>query len=418
MAEDVSALQQALVDELKSKGLIQSACVEAAFRAVPRHLFVPDAPLDQVYRDTVIVTKKLDGVPVSSCSQPAMVAVMLEQLGLEPGHRVLEIGAGTGYNAALMAQIVGNAGQVITMDIDEDLIASAREHLSAAGFDRVQVVCADGWQGYPEAAPYDRIILTVGVWDVSPAWSQQLKSGGRLLMPLAIKAGAQKSVAFEQANGYLVSRSLKECGFMMMRGESTPDIQPKTIPLGPEPGLALGLSEPRAVDRDAVYGWLTGPARDWPAGVHVTLHELWSGVNLWLILHDEGDDCSLTAWGEMAERGIVPCLVGDTAAEKWCATGGVLTDQGLALLTRLPDPSPSLSRLREQASFDLYVRSYGPDDTPTQRLIERVKAWDSAGRPSSTGLRIRAYPPELKYNPLPGEFVVVRPWTQLVLNWS
>src|SRR2546428_12794983 len=98
---------QALVDSLKASGCIRTPLVEAAFRAVPRHLFLPGTPLDLVYSDEAIPTKRFDGATVSSSSQPAIMAFMLEQLQLEPGHRVLEVGAGTGYNAALMGHIVG-----------------------------------------------------------------------------------------------------------------------------------------------------------------------------------------------------------------------------------------------------------------------------------------------------------------------
>src|SRR5574339_136221 len=126
------ALNQALADELKSRGWIQTPDVEGAFRAVLRHYFLPGRPLEEVYSDHVIPTKQdPEGQWISSSSQPAIMAIMLEQLGLEPGHRVLEIGAGTGYNAALMAHIVGETGQVVTVDIDDDLVESAREHLTA-----------------------------------------------------------------------------------------------------------------------------------------------------------------------------------------------------------------------------------------------------------------------------------------------
>jgi protein-L-isoaspartate(D-aspartate) O-methyltransferase len=106
----VSTLHQALVDRLKCAGYIHTPAVEAAFRAVPRHLFLPAVAPDTVYTDEAIPTKRLDGKAVSSSSQPAIMAIMLEQLDLHPGHRVLEIGAGTGYNAALMAHIVGDSG--------------------------------------------------------------------------------------------------------------------------------------------------------------------------------------------------------------------------------------------------------------------------------------------------------------------
>src|SRR5438093_1439548 len=152
-------LHQAFVDQLKSKGVLAAQGIEAAFRAVPRHLFLPDVEPEKVYCDDAIITKYADGMVISSSSQPSLMAIMLEQLQLEPGHRVLEIGAGTGYNAALMAHIVGNSGQVVTIDIDEELVASARRHLSAAGLSRVEVVRGDGALGCPDEAPYDRIIL-------------------------------------------------------------------------------------------------------------------------------------------------------------------------------------------------------------------------------------------------------------------
>ena len=148
----VIAQNQALVEELKDKGYIHSPRIEAAFRTVLRHHFLPGTPLDEVYSDRAISAKQDEqGQWISSSSQPAIMAIMLEQLGLEPGHNVLEIGAGTGYNAALMAQIVGEAGRVVSVEIEEDLAETAREHLATAGFERVQVICADGGYGYPDA---------------------------------------------------------------------------------------------------------------------------------------------------------------------------------------------------------------------------------------------------------------------------
>src|SRR5262249_24367255 len=124
---------QALVEELKRAGHLGSPAMERAFREVPRHLFLPGVPPEEVYRDRWIATKTVDGEGVSSSSQPQIMAIMLEQLGLEPGHRVLEI-------AARMAEIVGATGAVTTVDIDQDLVDGVRAHLAAAGLERVRVV--------------------------------------------------------------------------------------------------------------------------------------------------------------------------------------------------------------------------------------------------------------------------------------
>src|SRR3990172_6826810 len=128
-AEHAPLFDQRVVDLLKRTGSIRSARVEAAFRARPRRLFVPFAPLDEFYGDEPVITHLQDGVAVSSNSQPSVVAEMLDLLALEPGMRVLEIGAGTGWNAALMRHIVGEQGSVVTVDIDPDAAAGALRNL-------------------------------------------------------------------------------------------------------------------------------------------------------------------------------------------------------------------------------------------------------------------------------------------------
>jgi protein-L-isoaspartate(D-aspartate) O-methyltransferase len=167
------------------------------------------------------------------------MATMLEQLEVQAGHHILEIGAGTGNNAALLATLAGEEGQVVTIDIDNDLVTAAQEHLKMAGFHQVRVVCGDGAFGYREAAPYDRIILTVGSWDIAPAWIDQLKPGGRLLLPLVVQGNVQQLVAFERTDTHLLSVSMRSGGFMPLRGVGA---GPHTyMSLGPTPGLNLAL---------------------------------------------------------------------------------------------------------------------------------------------------------------------------------
>lgn len=177
-------LRDKLVNELVAQHVIQTKEVEAAFREVPRHLFAPEAPLEKAYAQTHLATKRDDhGITISSVSAPEIQATMLEQAGLRPGHRCLEIGSG-GYNAALMASLVGENGEVTTIDIDGDVTDRALACLKNAGYPRVNVVRTDGEDGCAEHAPYDRTIVTVGSWDIPPAWVEQLADGGTITVPL------------------------------------------------------------------------------------------------------------------------------------------------------------------------------------------------------------------------------------------
>ena len=115
--------------------------------------FLPDLPVAEAYADEAVAVQRIDGIATSSASQPSMMAIMLEQLAARPGDRVLEIGAGTGYNAALLSRIVGATGAVTSVDIDAELIDSAARHLAAAGVGGVELVCADGALGYPPGPP-------------------------------------------------------------------------------------------------------------------------------------------------------------------------------------------------------------------------------------------------------------------------
>ncbi len=415
-ANGIAGLHEAFVENLISTGCIRSTNVEEAFRAVPRHLFLPGVALERVYSDNAIITKRTDGKIVSSSSQPAIMAIMLEELNPQPGHRVLEIGAGTGYNAALMGHLVGDSGLVVTVDIDEDLVESAREHLGAAGLDRVSVVCRDGGLGYADRAPYDRIILTVGAWDIVPAWWKQLKLGGRLLLPLEVRGGVQKSVAFDQTGDYLESVSVKDCGFMTLRGAFAKPQDP--ISLGPEPGLSISVDYGIKVDGDAVFGLLSEPSTDRSTGIDASPGEVvLGGLALWLSLREPGF-CHLWAQGQIADRSIVPCLWEYSLEGRVCWTIGLLGDEGLCVFVPPPKQNSSSEQLDGSQTFELFVRSFGPGTELARRLVEQARAWDAAGRPSSNGLRMRAYPKDTDYVPSTDEFVVRKRWTQLVLDWE
>jgi len=193
-----------------------------AFQQVPRHIFLPDTPAAVAYTDDAIATRfdEIDGarVAISSSSQPSMMALMLKDLDLRRGMRVLEIGTGTGYNAALLAAIAGE-DNVTSIDLDREIVEAAGANLDRAGVTDVDLHTADGWQGWASRAPYDRIIITVGVPDIADAWVDQLVDGGVIVMPLSVQC-AEFSIAFRKEGDRLKSTSIRDCKFMDLRGEN------------------------------------------------------------------------------------------------------------------------------------------------------------------------------------------------------
>ncbi len=209
MKSRISASVDRLVSELESSGALRSDAVRRAFRRVERHRFVtrwyrcsidghrvawspesidPQAPdaesLRSIYSDLPLVTRVDGASPISSSTSPRLMASMLEALDLRPGMRVLEIGTGTGYNAALLAEILGDARSVYTVDLRDDVVDDARASLREEGYGDVRVASRDGYWGFEEGAPFDRIVATVGCADTSPHWFEQLAADGRLLIPL------------------------------------------------------------------------------------------------------------------------------------------------------------------------------------------------------------------------------------------
>jgi protein-L-isoaspartate(D-aspartate) O-methyltransferase len=211
-------LRARMVDRILARKPL-SAEVEAALRHVQRHRYIPETSTTDAYDDKAVITHTFpDGTHLSCASEPVIVAAMLNALHVRPGHRILEIGAGTGYNAALLATLTGPDGRVTTLDINTDVTTNARRNLDTTGFNQVQVLTRDGDEGAAEQAPFDRIIVTVGAWDIPSSWWNQLAPGARLVVPLRWR-GTTRAVAFVKRDDHWQSDWMMLCGFVPMLGQ-------------------------------------------------------------------------------------------------------------------------------------------------------------------------------------------------------
>jgi protein-L-isoaspartate(D-aspartate) O-methyltransferase len=349
-------LRSALTDLLVTQGVIRDERVEAAFRAVPRHVFVPLVPLEIAYTDDVVLMKRDEaGVAISSVSQPTVVAMMLEQADIRPGHRVLEIGSG-GYNAALLKELVGPDGSVTTIDIDPDVVDRARASLAEAGYPEVRVVWTDGEFGSPESAPYDRIVVTVTAWDIAPAWIDQLGADGRIVVPLRVR-GQTRSIAFDLEDGILRSRSMTLCGFVAMQGAGA-NFE-RVVPIHGDK-VGLSIDEDQSIDAAALDGVLRQPrARAWSA-VLMNREEPVSDLDLWLASTLPGY-CVLTAGRSARKKGLV------SPTPSWGASA-IVAGGTLAYVTSRATADPDF--------VELGAIGHGPDAADlVERLTAQIQFW-------------------------------------------
>lgn len=301
----------------------------SAFRKVPRHLFLPDVDLDRVYNGSAIPTRYNEkGDPISSSSEVAIMALMLDALRLERGQRVLEIGAGTGYNAAILAELV-DVDNVVTVELDPEIAEEARAHLRAAGYDRLRVETVDGWMGWSDCAPYGRIELTAATSDISPHWLDQLEDGGILVAPLLLRPNAQALVAFRKRGETLESVSVFPGGFMALRGVGGTSFQAHEV--GP-----WRITSSRALDDEHLLALL----QETPS-LELAEPASWSDLAM-LAIADE-NSLTLSRKGSPAfSNGIVAEDGRSLALVEW--TGGVLSPRLLVISYGGPEALEQLRR--------------------------------------------------------------------------
>jgi protein-L-isoaspartate(D-aspartate) O-methyltransferase len=341
-----------MVDRMIAQGSLWTRNLIAAFRATPRHHFIdhiflfqenqgwreiaiPARPslndLKLIYADRALTTRlgPAQGgnslTPISSSSQPSLMAQMLEDLWVTTGDRVLEIGAGTGYNAALMAYVAG-PGRVLSLDVDRQVLAEAHKHLQLFADRDVVLQHADGRQVLPNHERWDRIIVTAATPDMEPAWIEQLKERGTLVVPIDFAPGLAFVVRGTVRQGTYEGKITRAAYFMPLRKEEESGDRLEKGPTvasglrARKPPWLRGPETPRSrssfsnlVQSLAFYGWLKGLKAAYqtlPGGqVAYALHDAtasrtcWINTQAWFAEDELGMDLGRRLWRCFLEAG-------------------------------------------------------------------------------------------------------------------
>ncbi|GAA4441558.1 protein-L-isoaspartate O-methyltransferase family protein [Phytohabitans houttuyneae] len=351
-----ASLRRRFADELWREGAITRPEVAEAFATVPREVFVAEgfhgrdgtwvAPgdegfLDAVYANDVLVTKIQDGRATSSSSQPSLMAAMIEALDLWPGARVLEVGAGTGYNAALMTAA---GARVTTVDVQPDVVARAATALAATS-STVDLQLGDGYEGWLAGDPYDRVIVTVGVAGASPRWLDQLVPGGFVLAPIRHAGHHPVLRIARDGAGAVHARGVCPAGFMSAAGPLSA-LYRGAHPLGTGPLLPPSVRHPARFDP--------------PLDVF-RYHDMWFAFGAWdarttyaqppdhaadggcALLDETADGGGATIWPDGAVGGSGPHaeMYAEHASaliDRWLASGSPAVPAWQAAMTLDGDP--------------------------------------------------------------------------------
>lgn len=286
LEQQAATLRARLVDELTAAGAIRDPAWRQTFLTVPRHRFVPafllrtpeghhrvDATsdpqrwLEGVYRNASLTVAQVDGVATSSSTEPALMATMLDALDLHNGHHVLEIGTGTGYNAALLSERLSDK-HVTSVEVDPSHASSARATLASLGY-HPAVIAGDGLAGYPTNAPYDRIIATCSTTHLPPTWQNQTRPGGIILANLGYGLAKLHRHHDGSASGQFLTTT---AAFIDARPAGTPAPLPvpESIALATShDGVQRPVSAPPVLDSNSF--WFTAKLL-LPTVAHLTLH--------------------------------------------------------------------------------------------------------------------------------------------------
>lgn len=397
------SLRDGMIAEITNAGYTLTPKVERALRTVERHVFVPDAAPEDAYANNIVVTKRdTDGQVLSCVSAPTVVALQLGQLDVRPGHRVLEIGAGTGYNAALLAHLTGPGGHVTAIDVDTDIVDHARDRLDAAEVRNAEVVLGDGALGHPAGAPYDRIIATVGAYEIPAPWLDQLTPGGRLVVPMRLRGSISRSIAFEHDGGRWRSVDHQMCGFIPLRGIG--DDPRRKIPLTTDQTVILQLNQEHTIDPAGLMEIFDRPRHEAWTGVTYGPMQSVEGLYLWLTCVLATGLCSMRVDQTAVDAGLVQPMFG------WGAMA-VPADDGIAYLTwRTIGHTEDGGKIVEVG-----VIGHGTTGAElVDRIAAEIRTWDAHHRSRTCWFELAPTGTEI---PAADRFILGRPHQPVAISW-
>jgi protein-L-isoaspartate(D-aspartate) O-methyltransferase len=368
-----------------------SQATQKAYLATPRHQFVrrerrwgvkdwTDVNVDNLeehlatlYSDRALVLfgDDDDDVP-STISQPSFVLRMLDMLQLEQGQKVFELGGGSGWNAALMGQLVGSQGCVYSLELLPEMAHAAAATIDALGIKNVKVIEGDGGEGYAAGAPYDRAIFTAGAYDLPHPFFEQIKEGGLFLVVIKNEGGGDTLFLLRKEHEYFESMDSMPCGFVQMRGK-------------------YQLDSLKPVQIEALPEW--SELKNKP----VNTRPFW--------------------WGGKGKQDF-----------PW-RTLGVRSFLGITELSFRAFKTESSEHLREQYYFGLWdqaqkslviakddlLLSYG-NSTAEQRLLKALEKWINLGMPGAASFSLKIYPIDYPLTANENEWIVKRRESQFL--WS
>jgi len=242
MQDIIQRLNQQMIDEVKKKGFLKNPEYERAFLSTPRHIFIPsiydveneewkrfeidyfhlqEEILKKIYVDRPLVINVEGENVVSTSSQPTVMSMMIEEAKFKNGDKVFEVGTGSGYNASVIAHIVGDKGKVITTELEKDVYETAKKNLKRANVKNVEIYNIDGGLGYAQEVPWDKIIITTSSSDITDEWIRQLNIGGIVVLPLVTR-GIEAIVSLKKVDEKMLKGDIKYyVRFLTMTGLSS-----------------------------------------------------------------------------------------------------------------------------------------------------------------------------------------------------